>query len=327
MKPRPWSVLAALIVGVASFAAGYYGPGSATLSMFSDTAESTGNVISANATFADFCDTPGPDLFGYTCKLVSHRFEDINATGIHVPLQDNQLTGGIGLGFQFRFYDQVRNFVRISSNGYITWGTGSSGCCGGQNLPNVTSPNDLVAGYWQNLNPGAYGWVKYQTKTDANGTRFIVQFTDVPHFPNTTRVTFQFVLMKTSNDIYINYRNVAPAGPGAHAAGIENRTGMDGLRLRFGNWTFTNTSVLFNSPVTGPFPPLDGKVDPRVDEQGRGWLDPDTPFMEDVAPSPEPEASSGEAPAVAAPEAAQPEEEAAGRQRPPEDSPLDCGPC
>lgn len=248
MRPHPWRSLGICAALVALFALPMTQQ-SGTYAFLSDAASDTGNSFSADF-WADVCEDAGPDVFGYTCQQVGYRFENISLTGTPLSLIDDQVSGAISLGFSFDFYGLARTTVRVSSNGFLPFPVSGHGCCSGQNLPNMAAPNNLTAGYWEDLNPAAGGTIHYQRLGASPERRFIAQFTRVPHFPNTNQVTFQVVLNETGH-IFLNYEN-APTDGGTHGSGIENMTGKDGLTYKFGSFSVVQKSIMFVHPA-GPF--------------------------------------------------------------------------
>lgn len=191
----------------------------------------------------------GADGFGYTGSTIPFSWTDISGTGTFVPLGDDQVSGAVPIGFTFSFYGIDYTQAYISSNGFITFSSGqSNGCCSGQNLPNPGSPNNLVAGYWEDFNL-PQGGIHYQTLGTAGSRRFIVQFTNNPHYNGGPRVWFQMILHECSNDIELQFLN-CPSDGGIHTTGIENSTGTIGLLYNFGNFSLVNTGLLIKSPNT-----------------------------------------------------------------------------
>lgn len=194
----------------------------------------------------------GPDAFGYKFKDSAEpggpafNFEDISATGTPIFLGDDQVSGAIPIGFAFNFYGTDFTSAFVSSNGFVTFtATFSNGCCSGQSLPNATAPNNLIAGYWEDLHPGSGGSVRFQTLGTAPSRRLIVQFTDVPHFGGGNLVTMQFKLFESSSAIEVHYLS-APSDGGQHSAGIEDATGTIGLQYLFGSFSLSSTAVRYS---------------------------------------------------------------------------------
>lgn len=179
-----------------------------------------------------------------------------------VSLGDDAVSSAINIGFSFDFYGVTYTQFQISSNGFITLGTGNTdnGCCSGETLPtsNALSPDKLIAGYWEDLDPnnGVDGVIEtYEFGSGANEVR-VINFIDVPHFPGagSSEVTFQIALYESSNIIQI-YGDSLPSDGGTHTQGIENATG-DTAHFVTGrngaNWSATNDYVAF-IPITQDF--------------------------------------------------------------------------
>jgi len=178
-----------------------------------------------------------PDAFGYSCTdsteadgLVTYDFEDIVATGTAVSLGDDQVSPPLPIGFSFDYYGVEYTQIYISSNGFLTVLPGQpNGCCTGGILPSPTTPNGVIAGWWEDLNPAAGGTIHYQTLGDEPYRYHIIQFTAVPHFGGGNLVTKQYKLFEGSNNIEVHYL-AAPSDGGTHSAGIENHDGTIGLQ-------------------------------------------------------------------------------------------------
>ncbi len=181
------------------------------------------------------------DIFGYTCTnstepdgLVAYNFEDISGTGTAVFLSDDEVSGPVPLGFDFNYYGADYPEIYISSNGFLTVLPGqSSGCCTGQPIPTAGSPDGVIAGWWDDLNPSSGGTIHYQVLGTAPFQYLVVQFTGVPHFGGGNEVTMQYKLFEGSNNIEVHYMAAPPDGTD-HSAGIENDTGTDGVQYYFG---------------------------------------------------------------------------------------------
>jgi hypothetical protein len=165
---------------------------------------------------------------------IPFNWQDISGTGTAVALTDDSVSAALPLGFSFEFYGIAYSGVYASSNGFLTVLSGSSnGCCTGQPLPSTATPNGVIAGWWEDLNPSAGGTVHYQTLGTAPNRVFIVQFTNIPHFGGGNLVTMQWKLFETSNVIEVHYQ-AAPSDGGTHSAGIENADGTLGLQYYLG---------------------------------------------------------------------------------------------
>ena len=81
------------------------------------------------------------------------------------------------LGFSFEFYGILYSDFRISSNGFITLGPNleSQGCCTGQPIPQTSSPNNFIAGFWEDLNV-PQGNIRFQTLGSPGSRQLVVGF-------------------------------------------------------------------------------------------------------------------------------------------------------
>lgn len=199
--------------------------------------------------------TGGPDAFGYTFTDSNEAdgpefgLVDLETAPITVPIQspltddllgalgfadeldlaDDDVSGDLDIGFDFDFYGVTHDTVRVSSNGFLVFGGGNdNGCCTGDPVPSVAGPNNIVAAFWEDLNPAAGGTILYATVDDNGQTKFVVEFRDVPHFGGGNEVTFQVHLIEGTDDIEVHYDD-APTDGGFHTAAIENEDGTDGL--------------------------------------------------------------------------------------------------
>ncbi len=155
-------------------------------------------------------------------------FQDISDTGSAVFLDDDDMSGALPLGFTFSYFGAPVSEVFASSNGFLSvLPAQTSGCCLGQPIPSEDDPNGVIAGWWNDLNPGAGGTIHRQTMGTAPARVFVLQFEDVPHFSGPD-VTFQFKLFEVDGTIEIHYKT-APSNGTLHTVGIEDATGTQGV--------------------------------------------------------------------------------------------------
>ncbi len=177
----------------------------------------------------------GPDAFGYRWKDSNqaggpaYSWVDISSTGTTVSwatgTSDDGLSAALPLGFPFPFYGTNFSTLKVGSNGYLSFTTTATTYTN-QGIPTAAEPNNLLAPFWDDLNPGAAGSVKYLAD-GANG-RFIVQWTGVPLYNTSSYQTFQ-VLLFSDGRILFQYQTVT-ATTGC-TVGIENAGGTDGLQV------------------------------------------------------------------------------------------------
>ena len=187
-------------------------------------------------------------LGGYVIDdTVAYNFEDIAATGTAVALTDDS-TATFPIGFSFDFYGTTYTDFWVSSNGFLATTGTSNGCCSGQNLPNVSAPNGVIAGWWEDMNPSGGGTHHYQVLGSAPNRRLIFQVTNVPHYSTGNLVTLQYKLYETSNVIEVHYQ-AAPSDAGSHTAGIENLDGTVAAQYYYGTAALATPLALRYTPT------------------------------------------------------------------------------
>ncbi|MGE3109240.1 MAG: hypothetical protein AB7G11_04545 [Phycisphaerales bacterium] len=178
--------------------------------------------------------TTCPDS-NYTAMTCSNDFIDISGTGTPGPACDDCGMTAVPLGFDFNFYGTTFSTIGIASNGYLTFGT-SVADLSNDPIPATATPNNLIAGYWDDLNSSPTtggGTIVFQTMGPPGSQLFIVQWTDVPHFGSlANRHTFQIILFEGSNNIEFRYTLLPPLGGViTPSIGIENSTGTVGIGI------------------------------------------------------------------------------------------------
>ncbi len=177
----------------------------------------------------------GPDAFGYgwidSNEPDGPVFDFIDIAGTGTPLNLSDDDGEfVPLPFAFEFYGDDKTQVGISSNGYLTFDASDSTPSDFTNdaIPDDSAPNDLIAVYWDDFNPGLGGDVYYQNLGDG---RFVVQWNQVPHFNTASEVaTFQAILNNDGTILfqYLSFIDDA-SDPNSGTIGIENADGTIGL--------------------------------------------------------------------------------------------------
>jgi hypothetical protein len=193
----------------------------------------------------------GPDVFGYQWKNDAHvggpvyDWVDIATGGQVSGTGDDAVLGPFALGFDFPFYGRNFNAVRISTNGFLSF-TSFDPAPQNVTIPDPFDPNDLLAVFWDDLNPAAGGTIYHLAEPE--GDRFIVQFDQVVGKETGTPETFQVVLHRDGTILH-QYENVAATG--SCTVGIENGDGGDGLMVAFGQEgnPASGQAILFEPPV------------------------------------------------------------------------------
>ncbi len=194
----------------------------------------------------------GPDGFGYMWIDSDEDggpafvWNDITSTGtLLTGLTDDSFVGPVNLGISFPFYANTYSQVFVSSNGFLSFGSGNSSLSN-QNIPSSTTPNDLIAWFWDDLNPGVSGTVYYQTI----GNEFVIQFNNYNEYGGTGQITAQ-VRLKQNGDIAIYYNNITGGLDILSATvGIENADGTIATNINYNSsYVAVNKAVWIGLPT------------------------------------------------------------------------------
>jgi len=183
---------------------------------------------------------------------------------------DNGNTGPMGLGFDFQHYGNTFSTICICSNGWASFTDGTSVNSYDLPIPHTSAPNDLLAPFWVDLNPGAGGDVYYYTNSVDSA---IISWEEVYDKSGEGIFTFQIVLVAPDTIVY-QYESMGPEGYVDRATiGMENSTGTVGLQVsRNEIYTYGEKAVEFylgNPP--GEFDWLESDNDHGTIWEGGSW--------------------------------------------------------
>ena len=195
----------------------------------------------------------GPDNYGYMIFDSNdatgpiYNWASISETGIAVTLSDDSYTT-VSTGFDFDFYGTSYNQVSIGSNGYVTPGTTGYSTYSNQTIPNSSTPNGSLYGYWDDLNPSQGGTVYYFHNTATQ--QFTVEYNDVSFYGGGGNVTYQIVIQNplyypsmTGDAQWVVYYNSIDDRASA-TIGIENQSGTDGIQYVYDGSYHENASPM-----------------------------------------------------------------------------------
>ncbi len=205
----------------------------------------------------------GPDTFGYVfadsaeANGPAYSWVDIAATGTSVFLSDDDWDGPFPIGFTFDFYGNGYTDFYMGSNGFLSFGSGSTSLSN-QNLPSTSTPNNLIALMWDDLDPGdTMAPVYYQTFAACpygSGACLVVEYQDYYHYPGggTPAGTWEAILFENGS-ILIQFEDVGAEAGSSATTGIENIDGTDGLTYLYNAASLYNElAVCFAYPGTPP---------------------------------------------------------------------------
>src|ERR1051325_2029981 len=137
---------------------------------------------------------------------------------------DGYKTITLPAGFTFSFFGNTYGSINVETNGYIDFGAPTS-VFTAQLLPNASTPNNLIALCWNDLNVVGGGSIDTFTVGTAPFRKFVVRYNTVPFYSNTPPgVTGQIILYETTNVIDVLLTQVQGSS-NLKTTGIENSTG------------------------------------------------------------------------------------------------------
>lgn len=199
----------------------------------------------------------GPDGFGYTWKDSddpagpAYNWFDISTVGTSLNCGDDSINESIPIGFSFPFYGNNYSTLNVISNGYLSF-TSTTVAYNNSVIPNSSQPNDILAPFWQDLNPDAFGNIYHYYDTVFE--RFIIQYDNVPVYGGSKGNTFQIMLYHDGSIVY-QYEDIDPYGINNSSVGIENSTGSIGIQVVY------NSPYLHNGLAVEFTPPCECWID------------------------------------------------------------------
>jgi len=189
--------------------------------------EGSGGPDAGTYTWIDSDSPNGPD----------YVWNDISTTGDLVEFFAGNLDDGwshyMSLGFPFEYYDNTYTSAIISTNGFITFsGLGNSHRTNVE-IPNNAAPNNIIAGFWDDLDARVQGAAYYLSEPD----KFTVQYDGFQKYYSAANggssgsYTFQIVLYPNGK-IRIFYKELVGVIDEA-TVGIENEDGSIGLQVAY----------------------------------------------------------------------------------------------
>jgi len=221
---------------------------------------STGDVCAGNPSCVNQVCNPN---IAVTSEPLTFAPETVGPNAVTVtqvdgdPLGDDTVSSAIPLGFGFNFYGNQFTNIYVSDNGWVSFTAPAFSTAFRSAIPSTSTPNNLIAAWWSDLDPDGTETITYFTTGTAPNRKFIVNYGAVPTytFPDTT-VTAQIVLSEGSNTIDIHCTDCSNPGTQQRTQGVENATGTAGLATAGVNnaiATKTNTSIRFNTVTQDGF--------------------------------------------------------------------------
>ena len=171
---------------------------------------------------------PSPSPFGFISMA------DLGVPPLGCPSNCDDGAWSIG-GFNIAYQGQTYTDVIMSVNGVVELGTASGLAAGASNqhLPSVTTPNNLLAPFWTDMNLGDGGEWYAAVLDDGVNLYDVFSWESVPRFDDPTTYTYQIWAIEGTEQIWFVYAEV-PAIPADNlTVGFENDTGTLGTSYYF----------------------------------------------------------------------------------------------
>jgi hypothetical protein len=153
----------------------------------------------------------------------------------------------------FSFGSETYTRLGVTSNGYLVVGGGGSGDLDfvPQTFPDPAAPNNVLAPFWTDLNPGAAGAVRIAVLTDGVNDWIVVDWDGVRTFESASH-TQQFEVWIQTNVESVTYAYGTITGPTAPLnVGAENRDGSSGVNLGSVPVSGSDDTITAGAPTAG----------------------------------------------------------------------------
>lgn len=192
-------------------------------------------------------DPTGPDAYGYYAissddtlfnTAPDYNWIEIKQVGTEIPIAPgvSDYTKTVNLPFPFQYYGLTYTHIRISTDGWVAFGSGTQTAWQNHSLPHNDNINCMVAAFWDDLfaQNGETGKLYYYN--DAANHRFIIEWYGVGHYnDNEDRETFQIILLDPAyyptvtgdGEIIFQYHTLVEIG--GNTVGIEDNSQSIGL--------------------------------------------------------------------------------------------------
>ena len=196
----------------------------------------------------------------YVCAATTFSWVDSTAgTPSTVVLSDDS-SSSVTIPFTFPYFDGSYTTAQISSNGFLRLGSGAATSYTNVGIPTSGDPDNMIALWWDDLNPGAGGTVWTMTLGTAPSRQFIVTWSNVPMFGITgSEISAQIVLDEATSAVTLQYLDTntgaAASNGGASATiGLENADGSFGTQIGLNQAVVTDSSArrCTNQTVNSP---------------------------------------------------------------------------
>lgn len=179
---------------------------------------------------------PVPQVCNPTYSVITTAFgfkTSTSKTPVPFPLAatGNNRNASITLPFPFKFYCADYTTATVNENGFISFTPFTGSGATNATIPGTGTPNNLIAGIWDDLNGNAQGGGTGSISTFVTGTFpnrcFVIEWENVTVVGQGTTVSFQIQLYESTQLAEVHLQTVPVSG--TKTIGIENLGGTAGL--------------------------------------------------------------------------------------------------
>ncbi len=214
-------------------------------------------------------DYSGPDAYGYYAYSSDDTFYDetpdfnwseISYFGTLITLPNqSDYTQTISLPFAFKYYGINYNQIRVSTDGWMAFGSGTQTAPQNTVIPNNDNVNNMVAVFWDDLYDSEFFMGKLIYYNDYVNNRFIIEWDSISHnnfLSEPEREVFQAILLNPvhyptatgDGEMIFQYKTIKR--PESTTIGIENDAQDIGLQYVFNNnYAATATNLVSNMAI------------------------------------------------------------------------------
>ena len=159
-------------------------------------------------------------------------------TIVYEGYYDDRSWGPLPLGFNFKFYGHPYNRFYVSSNGLITFGSGTNDYTEDP-IPSPALPNNFIAAFWDDVVITPSGKILYTTIGASPNRKCIIQWSNMGFYSSSVLMgTFTVIIYEATEEIRIQYRSIidhtsARSHGSSASIGIENSNGTSGLSYSY----------------------------------------------------------------------------------------------
>jgi hypothetical protein len=214
------------------------------------------DLMVGNTTVYTHTGTGGPDL-GYYSWIDNTvgggpTFGWVDMTGstaFTFSDADDGFTPMTYMGGTFFFYGNLYDSISASSNGFVTFLTGTSDATN-YGIPSVSGAENMIAFMWDDMLLASVNGASYLN--DVPNNRFVIQYDDIQFYtstPSTDIFDAQIILDRDDWSITVQYNNFGTGLQYDATVGIENLAGDVGLQYFFdtdlGNYPYDGLAIRF----------------------------------------------------------------------------------